>query len=128
MIWNMDFKPVVEKLSLEQCDGNNYAAHVSEIIDEIITNFILRLNEVKESNTNDEELLYLEASTAIDDWLKTMKEDVNKRNQSVFWAKSLLVLLVKTLDSVKEWHPYVGIIDKQLKAILPKHYKLNNVI
>ncbi|MEG0772144.1 hypothetical protein [Clostridium sp.] len=124
MIWNMDFKPVVEKLSLEQGDGNNYATHVSEIIDEVITSFIIQLSEVHESN-KDEESLHTQASFAIDQWLKTMREEVNKLNQSVFWAKSLLVLLVKTLDYVKDWHPYIGIIDEQLKSKLPKHYKLN---
>lgn len=123
MIWNMDFKPVAEKLSLEQGDGNQYAAHVSEIIDGIITSFIMSLSEINEAGINDEEILFSKASAAIDKWLKNMRQDVNDRNQSVFWAKNLLVILVKTMDSVKHWHPYLGIIDTQLKAILPKSYK-----
>jgi hypothetical protein len=119
VILNMDFKPIVEKLSLEQGDGHNYASHVAEIIDKLITDFIISLSEVENPNT--------QASILIDDWLKYMRNEVNNKNQSVSWAENLLVLLVKTLDCVKDWHPYLIIIDTQLKSILPKHYKFYNI-
>lgn len=117
MIWNMDFKPVVERLSLQQGDGNIYASHVADIIDKVITDFIISLSEVQDPNTK--------ASMVIDNWLKYMRDGVNNKNQSASWATNLLILLAKTLDCVKDWHPYLMILDKQLKSILPKNYKLN---
>ncbi|WP_291570284.1 hypothetical protein [Clostridium sp. UBA4548] len=124
MEWDMDFKPIAEKSALAQGDGSQYSVHVAEIIHEIITNFVMDLNRVKEKNPNNEELLYIEAAISIDNWLRIMKDNVNKRNQSVFWAKNLLVLLAKTLDQVKDWHPYLEVIDKQLKSMMPKHYSI----
>lgn len=125
MIYNMDFKPVVKEISLQQGDGVQYASHVSEIIDEVITNFIIHLSEVQETKIDDEELLYNQASKVIEQWFKFMREEVNNKNQSVTWAKNVLILLAKTLDSVKDWHPHIMILDKQLKSILPKHYKFD---
>lgn len=125
MILDIDFKPTTERLAIEQGDGRQYAAHVAEIIDEVINSFAMSLDKVGEENPDNEEILRIEAAKVIDQWLKTMREDVNKRNQSVFWAKNLLVLLVKTLDEVKSYDPYLRILDNQLKAILPKHYRLN---
>ncbi|MPM57656.1 hypothetical protein SDC9_104479 [bioreactor metagenome] len=125
MILDIDFKPITQRLAIEQGDGSQYAAHVAEIIDEVINSFAMSLDKVCEENPDNEEILRIEAAKVIDQWLKTMREDVNKRNQSVFWAKNLLVLLVKTLDEVKSYDPYLRILDNQLKAILPKHYRLN---
>lgn len=119
MILNMDFKPVVERLSLQQGDGHNYASYVADIIDKLITDFIINLSEVENPNA--------QASILIDNWLVYMRNEVNNKNQSISWAENLLVLLAKTLDCVKDWHPYLIIIDKQLKSILPKHYKFNNI-
>lgn len=128
MEWDMDFKPIAEESALAQGDGSQYAVHVAEIIHEVITNFVMDLNRVKEENPNNEELLYIEAAISIDNWLRIMKDNVNKRNQSVFWAKNLLVLLAKTLDKVKDWHPYLEVIDKQLKSMMPKHYNITKKV
>ncbi|EQB87242.1 hypothetical protein J2Z44_003515 [Clostridium punense] len=126
MILDIDFKPITERLAIEQGDGSQYAAHVAEIIDEIINSFAMSLDKVREENPDNEEILRIEAAKVIDQWLKTMREDVNKRNQSVFWAKNLLVLLVKTLDDVKSYDPYFGIIYNQFKNKLPKRYNIEN--
>ena len=119
MTSNMDFKPVAENLSLQQGDGNTYASHIADIIDKLINDFIISLDEAKDPDT--------QALILINNWLKYMKDEVNNKNQSVSWATNLLVLLAKTLDSVKDWHPNLLILDKQLKSILPKQYKLNKI-